>query len=176
MLMENAKDIPVLQQHGEIDDNVPAYNSRLLSQQLFQAGTNSSFNEFAGQNHWWDTVMTTDPMKSFYHAQSASNASIPRKVDEFAMVVGDPGDTGSKGGIRVLNLEDPGQYGKLNVKGRTITTSNILSIELDGEVLGLDGVTVDGHELALSGKAEAFAKKSDTWEVSCPSPLLFVIG
>lgn len=171
--MENAKGIPVLQQHGEIDDNVPAYNSRLLSQQLFQAGTNSSFNEFPGQNHWWDTVMTTDPLKRFYREQTASNASLPRRLDEFTMVVGDPGDTGSKGGIRVLNLEDPGQYGKLHVNGRTITTSNVLSIELDAGLLGLDSVTVDGHELALSSNTNVFAKTANAWEVNCSSQLLF---
>jgi hypothetical protein len=172
--MENAKGIPVLQQHGEVDDNVPAYNSRLLGQQLFQAGTNSSFNEFPGHNHWWDTVMTTDPLKSFYREQTASNASIPRRLHEFTMVVGDPGDTGSKGGIRVLNLEDPGQYGKLHVKGRIITTSNILGLEFDPKILDQDSVTVDGHELDLpAGQSVVFAKTADAWEVGYPFHVLY---
>lgn len=168
--MENAKGIPVLQQHGEIDDNVPAYNSRLLSQQLFQAGTNSSYHEFAGQNHWWDTVMTTEPLKSFYRQQTASNATIPRSLKDFSIVVGDPGDTESKGGIRILNLDDPGQYGRVDVKGSVISTSNVVSLELDLEVLDADSVSVDGTELALSGiNPIVVSRVTDTWKVNTPS-------
>jgi hypothetical protein len=170
MLMENAKGIPVLQQHGDIDDNVPAYNSRLLSQQLFQTGTNSSYYEFPGENHWWDTVMTTDPMKRFYREQTASNASIPRALDEFSMVVGDPGDTGSKGGIRVLNLDDPGQFGRFTVKGHSITTSNVGSLELDPRTFGFATITIDGKELEPSsqpdGRPVALVRSTGVWEVS----------
>jgi predicted esterase len=54
MLMANVQGIPIQQQHGEIDDNVPAYNSRFLSQQLYLAGANSSYNEVPGRNHWWE--------------------------------------------------------------------------------------------------------------------------
>ncbi|KAF2271700.1 uncharacterized protein EI97DRAFT_486935 [Westerdykella ornata] len=165
MLMENAKGIPVFQQHGELDDNVPAYNSRLLSQQLIQAGTNSSYHEFPGQSHWWDTVMTTEPLKGFYRQQVASNESIPRRLKEFSLVVGDPGDTGPKGGIRVLNLEDPGQYGRLTVKGHMITTSNVLRLELDPTVMGFDRVTVDGHDVVFDQLNHVQIRRSqDSWQ------------
>lgn len=49
MLMANARGIPIQQQHGQIDNNVPAYHSRFLAQQLFLAGANSSYNEVEGQ-------------------------------------------------------------------------------------------------------------------------------
>ncbi|KAF2710944.1 hypothetical protein K504DRAFT_475829 [Pleomassaria siparia CBS 279.74] len=150
MLMENPKGIPILQQHGQIDDNVPAYNSRLLSQQLFQAGTNSSYNEVPGQNHWWDTVMTTPQLVDFYHKQTASNDTIPRRLSEFSFVVGDPGDMGSKGGITVTHLEDAGQYGKVYVKGRIIRTVNILGLDFDPQIWAAESVTVDGKELELA--------------------------
>jgi dipeptidyl aminopeptidase/acylaminoacyl peptidase len=54
MLMANAYGIPIQQQHGEIDDNVPAYNSRFLAQQLDLAGASSHYNEVPRQNHWWE--------------------------------------------------------------------------------------------------------------------------
>lgn len=54
MLMVNARGIPVLQQHGVIDDNVPAYHSRFLAEQLVLAGADSSYNEVPKQNHWWE--------------------------------------------------------------------------------------------------------------------------
>lgn len=54
MLIGNSKGVPIQQQHGEVDDNVPAYHSRFLSQQLLLSGANSTYNEVPGQNHWWE--------------------------------------------------------------------------------------------------------------------------
>jgi predicted esterase len=149
MLMANAKGIPVQQQHGEIDDNVPSYNSRLLAQQLQLAGANSSYNEVPDKNHWYDGVMTTPALTDFYHSQTRNNVVLPRELEEFALVVGDPGDTGSKGGIRVLQLDDPGQYGKVRVKGHVIRTSNVISLEFD-PTLWKATVSVDGQEINLA--------------------------
>jgi hypothetical protein len=145
--MPNARGIPIQQQHGQIDDNVPAYNSRFLALQLFLSGTNSSYNEVPGQNHWWDTVMTTPELVDFYYAQVKSSERIPRKLDEFEFVVGDPGDMGSKGGIKVLLLEDPGMYGKVRVKGHAITTSNILSLEFDRALFQTTSLSIDGSAI-----------------------------
>lgn len=150
--MSNAQGIPIQQQHGEIDDNVPAYNSRLLSQQLFLSGTNSNYNEVAGQNHWWDAVMTTPELVQFYHKQTQSNDTIPRKLPEFEFVVGDPGDMGSKGGIKVLLLDDPGQYGRVTVKGHIITTSNILSLEFDPAIWETKALAIDGSAITIKKK------------------------
>lgn len=169
MLMDNAKGIPLLQQHGEIDDNVPAYNSRLLSQLLFQAGTSSSFYDVPGLNHWWDTVMTTPQLVDFYYKQTTSNDTIPRKLSEFSFVVGDPGDMGSKGGILVTHLEDPGQYGKVDVKGRVIKTSNVLSLELEPRLWQGETVIVDGQEVELAESLSIY-KAAGSWKVSSPSP------
>ncbi|KAF2878201.1 hypothetical protein BDV95DRAFT_556907 [Massariosphaeria phaeospora] len=149
MLMENARGVPIQQQHGQIDDNVPAYNSRLLAQQLFLTGTNSSYNEVAGQNHWWETVMTTPELVDFYYKQTSSKDTIPRELDEFSFVIADPGDMGSKGGIRVTHLEDPGQYGRVNVKGHTIWTSNVLGLEFNPSIWKLPAVSIDGQEISV---------------------------
>jgi len=147
--MPNSHGIPIQQQHGEIDDNVPAYNSRLLAQQLFLSGTNSSYNEVPGQNHWWDTVMTTPQLVDFYYKQTNNNEKVPRKLEDFEIVVGDPGDMGSKSGIKVLHLEDPGQYGRVQVQGHQITTSNVLSIDFDPSIWKGQTVTMDGSDLFL---------------------------
>ncbi|KAF1961222.1 hypothetical protein CC80DRAFT_488551 [Byssothecium circinans] len=172
MLMPNARGIPIQQQHGGIDDNVPAYNSRLLAQQLFLSGTNSSYNEVAGQNHWWDTVMTTPQLVDFYYMQTRNNASIPRKLDEFEFVVGDPGDMGSKGGIKVLLLEEPGQYGRVRVEGHTISTSNVLSLEFDVTSFGGQAVSIDGTSIAPISQSRKdsttltpLSKRNGRWEI-----------
>jgi poly(3-hydroxybutyrate) depolymerase len=149
MLMANARGIPIQQQHGEVDDNVPTYHSRFLAQQLYLAGTNPSYNEVPGENHWWDTIMTTQELVDFYYKQTANEDALPRKLEEFTIVVGDPGDMGSKGGIKVLQLSDPGQYGKVEVKGHTIRTTNVKSLEFD-PALWKDTVSVDGADLRLA--------------------------
>ncbi|KAL1607567.1 hypothetical protein SLS59_002536 [Nothophoma quercina] len=149
MLMANAKNIPVQQQHGEIDDNVPAYHSRFLAQQLNLSGVNSSYNEVPGQNHWWDGVMTTPELIGFYYNQTKNEEQLPRELEEFSIVVGDPGDMGSKGGVKVTQLEDPGQYGKVHVRGHTVKTSNVLSIEF-GPPFWKDEVVIDGQTLQLA--------------------------
>jgi dipeptidyl aminopeptidase/acylaminoacyl peptidase len=63
MLMANVHGIPIQQQHGEIDDNVPAYNSRFLAQQLYLAGANSSYNEVPQKNHWWEYGTSVQALK-----------------------------------------------------------------------------------------------------------------
>ncbi|KAH7089554.1 hypothetical protein FB567DRAFT_590365 [Paraphoma chrysanthemicola] len=158
MLMANAKGIIIQQQHGEIDDNVPAYNSRLLAQQLQLAGANSSYNELPDKNHYYDGIMTTPVLTDFYYSQARNDAVLPRKLEQFTIVVADPGDMGSKGGIRVLQLHDPGQYGKVKVKGRVIRTSNVASLEFDPTIWDMP-VAVDGQEIDLVNQPT----EPDTW-------------
>ncbi|KAJ4992803.1 hypothetical protein SVAN01_01849 [Stagonosporopsis vannaccii] len=153
MLMGNAHGIPIQQQHGALDDNVPAYHSRFLAQQLQLAGANSSYNEVPGRNHWWDDVMTTPELVAFYHNQTRSKETLPRKLDKFSIIVGDPGSMGSKGGIKVTQLEDPGQYGRVHVQDRTVKTSNVLGIEF-GPPFWKDAIVIDGQTLELANTDE----------------------
>ncbi|EUC45677.1 hypothetical protein COCMIDRAFT_36575 [Bipolaris oryzae ATCC 44560] len=150
LLMPNVRGIPIQQQHGGIDDNVPAYNSRLLAQQIHQENANSSFNEVVGFSHWWDGVMTTPQLVSFYYSQTNSEDVIPRKLKQFSFLVGDPGDMGSKGGIRVKHLEDPGRYGRVSVRGNIIKTSNVQDLEFD-IALWKESVTIDQKRIGLPG-------------------------
>ncbi len=156
MLMPNAHGIPIQQQHGEIDDNVPAYHSRLLSEQLCRTGVSSgvtgvesAYNELAGENHWFDGVMTTPELVDFYYTQTQNEDVLPRRMEHFLIMVGDPGDMGSKNGIQVKQLEDPGRYGKVDVRGHIIKTSNVQRLEFTA-ALWKEPVTIDGHELNLA--------------------------
>lgn len=161
MLMANAYGIPIQQQHGEADDNVPAYHSRFLAQQLQLAGANSSYNEVPDQKHYWDGVMITPPLVDFYYNSTRTTEKLPRELDEFKIVVGDPGDTGSKGGVRVTQLEDPGQYGRVHVRGRRVKTSNVLAIEF-GPPFWKDTVVIDGQTLHLENTGANTDSNNDT--------------
>ncbi|CAN9370486.1 unnamed protein product [Alternaria alternata] len=177
MLMPNAHGIPVQQQHGEIDDNVPAYNSRLLAEQLFRTGVSpgvtgakARYNEVAGQNHWWDGVMTTPELVDFYYTQTKNDDTLPRKMEHFLILIGDPGDMGSKNGIQVKQLEDPGRYGKVGVRGHVIKTSNVRSLEFN-PTIWRESVTIDGKDLSLAETIAATVspisvyKSDDGWTI-----------
>ncbi|EFQ91843.1 hypothetical protein PTT_11211 [Pyrenophora teres f. teres 0-1] len=172
MLMPNAQGIAIQQQHGEIDDNIPAYHSRLLAEQLHRNHADSSYNEVAGKNHWWDTVMTTSELVDFYYEQTTNEDALPRKMGNFLIVVGDPGDMGSKNGIKVKHLEDPGRYGRVDVRGHIIKTSNVQDIEFGTEIWELS-VTIDGQELDIARAASAESmvsayKTASGWKVGSP--------
>ena len=117
LLLENAKDIPVLQQHGSNDDNVPVYNSRLLAQRIHQAGANSTFFEVPGKPHYWDGVMTTQPLRDFYQHhldnQDAATAKSVLPPNDFTLVVANAGEMGSKKGVQVVKLSVPGKLAKV---------------------------------------------------------------
>jgi predicted esterase len=150
LLASNAKGIDIEQQHGAGDDNVPPYQSRLMAQLLAEANGTSNLVELSQpgdhSGHWYDGVMTTDHLRQFYERmcekyQKVRPSAVKRELNwtediSFSLVVGNPADQGSKGGIRVAQLRDPGQLGKLHVfinsKTRSweIRSANILSFEI----------------------------------------------
>jgi hypothetical protein len=100
--------------------------------------------------------MTTQELVNFYYAQTRNEEVLPRKLEEFTMVVGDPGDMGSKSGIKVLQLQDPGQYGKVEVKGHVIETTNVRSLDFD-PVLWESTIVLNGTEIKLDGPNDSTA-------------------
>jgi len=103
--------------------------------------------------------MTTQALVDFYYAQTSNEDELPRKLDQFTIVVGDPGDMGSKGGIKVLQLIDPGQYGRVEVKGHTIQTTNVMSLEFDS-ALWQDSVTLNGADFKLEATGDTITSGS----------------
>ena len=98
--------------------------------------------------------MTTPQLVDFYYEQVKSRDVLPRSLEQFSIVVGDPGDMGSKNGITILSLEDPGQYGRVDVKGRIVRTSNVNSLDFNPS-LWHDPVTIDGQAMDFSAEAVA---------------------
>ncbi|KAK0248653.1 hypothetical protein LTS09_016212 [Friedmanniomyces endolithicus] len=112
LLLENIKAIPVFQQHGENDDNVPPYNSRLLKQLIYEAEATSDYHEMPGKPHWWDGVMTTEPLKHFLRSQLNTGgpaiAEEPPNLNAFTVVSAGQG-TVARHGLAILQLLNPGQ-------------------------------------------------------------------
>ena len=143
-----------MQQHGERDDNVPAYHSRLLNLLLRQSGVYSQFVELSGSGHWFDGVMTTDPLSSFYKSQLESNKSTA--THEFSVVVANPADTGPKQDFHILSLLIPGRLGRVDVHydeesgDCNIRTSNVFVFRIAQQPADCVRLLVDDQVIKIS--------------------------
>lgn len=137
MMVPNFAGIPVHQQHGSDDDNVPAYHSRLMYQLIKESGAYSKYDELPGKGHWFDGVLTTDPLVDFYqrhaNANQDSNDLLPL---EFSFVVPPSAELASRGGLVVDQLQSPDRYGRIHVvrdvnsRAWRLRTSNVRRFHL----------------------------------------------
>lgn len=173
-LLPNARHIPILQQHGSVDDNVPAFHSRLMSLLIQQAEASSDYVELDGENHWFDGIMTTKPLTSFYKQYLDGTRSLVNLPSNFNLVVANPANMGSKHGISVLQLLRHGQLGKVEVSFSAsepkcfIRTSNVLSLRLPAIYARTHDLVVDGQPLqlsALSDGVDLWLSTSGSWQV-----------
>lgn len=98
--------IPTLIQHGAADDNVPAYHSRRMNQLIIQSNKEAppTYVELEGKGHWFDGVMTTLQLRDFYAHILDLEALRPALPQSFSVVVSNPADMGSRGGLVVDQL------------------------------------------------------------------------
>lgn len=115
VLVNNLASVPIFQQHGSADDNVPAYHSRLMNSLLAQSGQMAQYLEMPNKGHWFDGIMTTRPLMSFYeeHLNLTRHRRIAPK--SFTAVVPNTHDMGSKYGVVVDQLSAPDRLGRLLV-------------------------------------------------------------
>ncbi|KAF4212176.1 hypothetical protein CNMCM5878_001565 [Aspergillus fumigatiaffinis] len=113
LLLSNVAGIPILQQHGSIDDNVPAFHSRLMHELLGQTQWPSQYDELQGQNHWFDGVLTTPSLLAFYN----ETAIFPRRPGlPLAFTITVPSSANiAKGGIYIDQLRSPDRNGVMQV-------------------------------------------------------------
>ena len=138
LLVGNCSGIPILQQHGSMDDNVPVFHSRRMSQLLSESRNEAckKYIELKGKNHWFDGIMCTPALQKFYSDILAGASRSPQLPERFSIVVADPADMASRGGIVVDQLRDPDQLGSIEVNPSstsdvwTLTTSNILRFHI----------------------------------------------
>ncbi|KAL4949940.1 hypothetical protein BDW69DRAFT_173260 [Aspergillus filifer] len=114
LLLANAAGIPILQQHGANDTNVPAYHSRLMHVLLEETGWSSHYVELPDEGHWFDGVMTTDILLKFY--EDSVRLRKKQLPSTFEMYIPSSGDMASRGGIYVDQLQSPDILGRLRVE------------------------------------------------------------
>lgn len=133
LLIPNSKGIPIMSQHGSVDNNVPAFHSRRMNQLISQMDGDSphQYVELKGKSHWFDGVMTTVPLLGFYDilGHEGDWAKLPQ---DFTIMIANPADMGARGGLLVDQLNSPDQLGRIEVERHptsatwVLRTSNIL--------------------------------------------------
>jgi len=58
------------------------------------------------QQHWWNKVLSE---RQDFVDKILSLSSAPKVPDHFTITCADPNETGSKAGIRIIELEHPGR-------------------------------------------------------------------
>ncbi|KAL5047941.1 hypothetical protein BDW71DRAFT_205894 [Aspergillus fruticulosus] len=112
LLLANAVGIPILQQHGSQDTNVPAYHSRLMHALLEETDWPSKYVELPNAGHWFDGVMTTPSLLKFY--ESSLHSKRRQTGLTFTIYVPHSGDMASKGGLYVDQLQSPDRFGRMH--------------------------------------------------------------
>ena len=180
LFVDNFVGIPILQQHGSNDNNVPIYHSRRLRQLIDGSGWSSKYVELLGKGHWYEGIMTTEAMCGFYDGISPTGRSKPTLPDNFSVVVPSSGDMGTRGGIQVDQLVSPDQLGRINVIQNkesgtlSLKTSNIRRFHLNRnkfQAKSTQAIEIDGSlPISLSHDTssgqQSFVQSSDsTWSV-----------
>ena len=131
LLVENFAGIPILQQHGGADGNVPVYHSRRMSQLICQSEWTSEYVELPGKGHWFAGTMTTKPLRDFYNSILKSQKSLPELPQYFRIIIPSSGVMGSRAGIVIDQLVSPDQLATIDVVRNvsmskwTLRTSNV---------------------------------------------------
>lgn len=115
LLVDNLVGLPILQQHGSADDNVPVYHSRLMNALLAQVGHRANYSEIQGWGHWVDGSMTTQCMKDFYLNHLKCETSHKQAPSQFSFIVPNSHDMGSRYGVFIDQVSSPDRMGKVEV-------------------------------------------------------------
>jgi len=167
LLISNAQDIPIMQQHGDADDNVPIFHSRRMSQLIDEIGWSSDYEEVSGAGHWFEGIMTTKPLQQFYRRILLNDKADKKDVMSFTVVSANPADTTSKHGLHIEELADPGRIGKLKVQVQAesfrISTSNVETFTVQDAKLKDFHFVVDSQEVAVSNKGRFNKAPDGVW-------------
>ncbi|KAL4959894.1 uncharacterized protein BDV14DRAFT_193424 [Aspergillus stella-maris] len=165
LLLANAAGIPILQQHGANDTNVPAYHSRLMHMLFEETGWSSPYVELPDEGHWFDGVMTTSILLKFYKNSVRSRKK--QTPSKFEMYIPSSGDMASRGGIYVDQLQSPDIFGRLRVEVDSqgvwhTRTHNIHRLHLSASICAVKDTIV----LALDDTDEHFKVDHSECEIT----------
>ncbi|KNC98636.1 uncharacterized protein SPPG_06318 [Spizellomyces punctatus DAOM BR117] len=177
----NMGGLPVLARHGALDDNVPPLHSRRLIRLGNEWNRNPiswDLSEIPAQGHWFEGVANDNTMQEFIdkHLNITADPELspPPLPEAFSLNTLNPASTGSKGGIRILQLEVPFRLGTIRVHRVQnqwhLNTSNIrrFGFVRDPRQEGIESWSVDGTDFnkppSVSGPSYARLDPDSSWK------------
>lgn len=111
-----------------------------FSQNLVSCADLFRYSEVPGENHWFDTVFSD--AQYFLDDLIDASATAPRLESlSFTLRTANPDESGSKFGFKILELDLPGRFARIDVQvveGHTLhailTTKNVRAISFDSSV------------------------------------------
>ncbi|KAJ3326374.1 hypothetical protein HDU76_012977 [Blyttiomyces sp. JEL0837] len=118
----NMAGIPIMARTGEIDDNVPPLHTRRMVRLVNEWNNNPEsveFSEVPRQGHWFAGVLDDDMAQSFLSKYQDliknPGLKLPPLPEAFIVSTVNPGSSGSRGGIKILQLEVPYRLATITV-------------------------------------------------------------
>ncbi|KAJ3100428.1 hypothetical protein HDU97_002215 [Phlyctochytrium planicorne] len=135
MYAANMAGVPILARTGGNDDNVPPLNTRRLVRLVNEWNRNPTsvgISEVPGQGHWFEGVVSDDTLQKFLedHIDITKNPGLPHPPlpEAFTISTLNPASTGSKGSIKILQLEVPYRFVPKSI--RILTTLSLATIRV----------------------------------------------
>jgi hypothetical protein len=169
----NLASVPVLALHGSADNNVPARHSRahiaILNSWLHaETPKEVSYTEVPGEGHWWDGILRDPAVLAFLRDLPPRKSMDDVRNAGFTLTTANPDESGSKGGIRIVELAVPGRLARLDVnapqwkrgdgEGLSLHSTNIRRIEVTGWAQGATGTDADAD-----AEAQVLVREDGQW-------------
>jgi hypothetical protein len=180
LYVSNLAGIPMFARSGALDDNVPAIHTRRLVRLVHEWNRNPQsiiYDEVPQKGHWFDGILNDQLIQNFLDLfldkTTNPNLDMPPFPDSFTLTTMNPFSTGTKGGIRILQLEVPFMLAKIRVirkeKKWILLTSNVrrLGFHHDSRQKEITSFSIDGTDFDKSPQTAgpSYLKKGQSWEV-----------
>ncbi|MDD3802819.1 MAG: prolyl oligopeptidase family serine peptidase [bacterium] len=168
--LNNLMNAKILLVHGEIDDNVPVYQSRMFFNELQRIGIESEFIEFAGMGHWFDIEETSgvdcidsDFIRNFIEKSKRQVLNRISSFTTYSLYESDSSDF-VRIDRQVHKYEKSSITAELKANEIIITTQNVEGFTIlnaKGAYSGKIKFVIDGKEFLADGaKNQSFALKN----------------
>ncbi|KAL2913539.1 hypothetical protein HK105_206999 [Polyrhizophydium stewartii] len=187
LYIPNASGIPILARTGGDDENVPPLHTRRLVRMANEWNRDPQsvrVSEVANKGHWFEGVLNDRVVQDFLDAQLDPSLNptlaLPPLPEAFTIQTLNPASTGSKGGIRILQLEVPFRLATIRVHRYgnvwVLNTTNVrrFGFTKDERQVGITSWSIDGTDFASppSAAGPSYLKVGTRWELA--SDLLWI--
>ncbi len=188
-LAPNYRGLGVYILHGEIDDNVPVLQSRMMADTLAKFHKDFIYHEQPGQGHWWDLspapgadCVDWPPMFDFFARHARPEAERVRSIE---FLTPNPGVSSSDYWLSIEGQKEQCRLSGASVRfepgGHLLegTTNNVSRISFDCAILNLrdsvrvrlDGQWIGTRRLPDSDGRVRCERRDTSWSfASPPSP------